>query len=162
MCNKKILIAEDEKPKKDHVSKFLTDNFYADHLYSSSVNSTIIVIEDEEPDFIILDMSLPTFDLSDRANGGRPQGFGGKAVLRHMKLARIKIPVIILTGYEVFKLDEGNKLVSEHMDLAQFKEELIFLFHDNFIDIIHFSSTNNNWQKSLYSMLKIYIPEVIK
>lgn len=79
-----------------------------------------------------------------------------------MKLARIKIPVIILTGYEVFKLDEGNKLVSEHMDLAQFKEELIFLFHDNFIDIIHFSSTNNNWQKSLYSMLKIYIPEVIK
>jgi len=162
MHDKKILIAEDEKPKKDHISIFLSENFIAKQLHSSSVNSTIIAIEDELPDFIILDMSLPTSEISDRANGGRPQGFGGKAVLRYMKLARINIPVIILTGYEVFKVDEASKLTSEHVDLAQLKDELIFLFRDNFIDIIHFSSTNKNWQKSLHSILKTYLPEILK
>lgn len=160
MHNIKILIAEDEKPKRDHVSNFLDSNFYVKTLYSASVNSTIISIEDDVPNFIILDMSLPTNDLNERDSGGRPQGFGGRAVLRHMKLARIEIPVVILTGYEVFKSDVAHKATPEHVDLEQLRVELNRDFNKFFIDIIHFNSTNKNWQKSLFSCLKNNLPRI--
>jgi CheY-like chemotaxis protein len=78
-----ILLVEDEAPKSTHIERFLK-NLAPNVVISlaKSVNSAFDALEQNVPDLLLLDMSLPTFDIGDRESGGRPQGFGGIEILR--------------------------------------------------------------------------------
>ena len=105
----KILLVEDEAPKREHIERLIRDlNGRLDIVTARSVNSALDVLETVKLELMLLDMSLPTFDAGDREGGGRPQGFGGVEILRMMKMAEIACPVIILTGYEGFAREGGE------------------------------------------------------
>lgn len=86
----KILLVEDEAPKSTHIATFLKSICPSVSIHlARSVNSACNFLENEHSDLVILDMSLPTFDVCDRETGGRPQGFGGIEVLRFMTMEEI-------------------------------------------------------------------------
>lgn len=145
----KILVVEDEAPKQTHIVRFLESLATGTHVVvARSVNSAIDAIEANCPHLILLDMSLPTFDIGDGESGGRPQGFGGVEVLRHMVLAEIKCPVIVVTGYEAFPR-EGGKPV----DLTEMRMELEQEFPSLFCGLLHFNSTFDEWKQTLRKLL---------
>lgn len=140
-----ILIVEDEAPKLAHIEAFILEVVPdAAIRIARSVNSALDEIDDGLPDLLLLDMSLPTFDIDKNEAGGRPQGFGGKEIMRHMKLSDVKCPVIVITGYEAFPRDAGRPV-----ELGQIKEELSSEFPSMLVGMLHYNSTYEEWKHEL-------------
>jgi len=148
MANMKILLVEDEAPKRTHIEAFL-QNLEQKVIISHamSVTSALEALETKLPDLLLLDMSLPTYDIGEREAGGRPQGFGGTEVLRHMVMANLECPTIVITGYEAFLRKEGT------VDLSQLSSELGHEFPGLLRGVLHYNSTYAEWKVELDKIL---------
>ena len=144
-----LLLVEDEAPKRGHIERLIRDVLPTARISAArSVNSALDILESGDVDFLLLDMSLPTFDIGDRESGGRPQGFGGIEVLRHMTMAEITCPTLIITGYEGFKRESGATV-----DLAQLRSELDDEFGHIVQGVLHYNSTYDEWKYTLLEAL---------
>jgi CheY-like chemotaxis protein len=136
---------EDEAPKRGHIERLLQELAPGARVsLARSVNSALDVLESEPLTLLLLDMSLPTFDVGQRESGGRPQGFGGIEVLRHMVMAGIVCPTIVITGYEGFTREGGATV-----DLAQLRTELNEEFAGLLRGVLHYNSTYDDWKTML-------------
>lgn len=145
MIGIRALLVEDESPKLAHICRFLRESFpHVSVLDARSVSSALDAIEDDSFDFLLLDMSLPTFDVGQGEHGGRPQGFGGIEILRHIAMAGLELPTIVLTGYEAFP-DEYGTLI----DLNTLRRRMTEEFPETVIAVVHFNSSLDDWQVSL-------------
>ncbi|MFQ2227129.1 hypothetical protein ACK32Z_09525 [Aeromonas hydrophila] len=138
----KFLVIEDDEYKKNKISDCLFDNFIDANIeYAMSVSSAKCILEDiTEDTIILLDMSLPTYDVDQSPSGGRPQGFGGIEILRMMEFYDLKNRVIVVTQYESISL--GNRV----LDVDNLKSEL-FLEFDFFLhDLIRFNVVSDDWK----------------
>lgn len=145
MNNVRILLVEDEAPKRTHIMRFLTGLGSGIAVTEArSVNSALDALELDLPDLLILDMSLPTFDVGGQEGGGRPQGLGGIEILRHMSLSGISCPTIVITGYEAFPRDAGKPV-----ELFQVRAELMAEFSEFLRRVLHYNSTYDEWKVEL-------------
>jgi CheY-like chemotaxis protein len=143
-----IILVEDEDPKRRHLEQLLLEQIADLRLrVARSVNSAIEELEDSRPDLLLLDMSLPTFDVGDTEGGGRPQGFGGIEVVRHMKLSGLRCPLIVITGYEAFPKGAGQ------VKLATLEKELRSEFPDMINGVLHFNSAFDEWKEDLLRLM---------
>lgn len=143
-----ILLVEDEAPKRKHIESLLHE--LAPHARVSvarSVNSALDILEAETISLLLLDMTLPTWDVGDSEEGGRPQGFGGTEVLRHITMAEIACPTVIITGYEGFIRDGAT------VDLAKLRAELVDEFPELLRAVLHYNSTYDEWKTALAATL---------
>jgi CheY-like chemotaxis protein len=146
----RVLIVEDEAPKLLHIERFLRSvRKNLQIVAARSVNSALDELESVSPDLLLLDMSLPTFDIGERENGGRPQGFGGIEILRYMALANLSCPTIVITGYEAFLRETGK-----HVDLSQMRSELMEEFPNFLKGVLHYNSSYDEWKDSLTVALR--------
>lgn len=71
----KILVADDEEPKLASIVDWLSIFCSSSEIVTArSVRSAIDVILDAKPELVLLDMSLPTFDVSPGETGGGLKG----------------------------------------------------------------------------------------
>ena len=149
----RILIIEDDEFKQKRleqvVREFQPD---AEVLVERSVNSGLKGIFGCNPDLILLDMSLTTFDVGPSEAGGRPQNFGGIEILRQMDRRDIKKPVIVITQHEKFAT------ANQEIHLSTVYKELRLLYGDVFCGLIYYNSATGNWEKNL----KLLITEATK
>lgn len=139
-----ILIADDESPKLSSVRSWL--EVFAPHakvIVSRSVRTTIDVLIEQRPSIVILDMSLPTFDVGAGESGGRPQGFGGIEVLRHIDFHGLSPKVIVVTQYEAFH-DNGKQV-----DLTELAATLRGEHSGVFVDCIYYNAVSDDWKVKL-------------
>lgn len=146
----RILLVEDEDPKRRHLSSFLlTLAPEAQIVTARSVLSALVSLEEEQPDVIILDMSLPTFDMDQNESGGRPQGVGGIEIMRHMVMSEIRRPVIVVTGYEAFPKSGGQQV-----NLDALRVELKRDFPELFCGLLHYNSAFDDWKRLLQDSIE--------
>jgi CheY-like chemotaxis protein len=145
MLTASALLVEDESPKLAHIRRYMRESFsYVSVVSALSVSSAIDAIDEGEFDFLLLDMSLPTFDVGQGETGGRPQGFGGIEILRYIAMSGLKLETIVLTGYEAFP-DETGRII----DLDTLRTRLVTEFPGTVQNVIHFSSSLEGWKLSL-------------
>ena len=85
MTDQTLLVVEDDEPKQRSIIGFLSEIVRKDIAIVSaeSLTSAIAILSTQNVVFVVVDMSIPTFDLvKDRRGGGQPQGFGGADILR--------------------------------------------------------------------------------
>jgi CheY-like chemotaxis protein len=143
--SKLVLLIEDETPKRGHIVRYLAS--FQDELtvvVAMSVTSALDEIEKSVPDVVLLDMSLPTFDVGEKEPGGRPQGFGGVEILRHMVMSGIVAPTVVITGYEALPRGDNESVTVEQMR-AEFAAE----FPDHFRGVLQFNSSYDEWKVDL-------------
>lgn len=140
-----ILVADDEGPKLDSIVDAVSSACPDVEIgQARSVRSALDILRERVADVVVLDMSLPTFDIAPGEQGGRPQNYGGIELLRYMDFYRIVAPVFIVTQYEAFP-DKGG-----HVDLSQLGERLKREHAKNFREIIFYGgSTDEAWRRSL-------------
>ncbi|APR70783.1 hypothetical protein F909_03796 [Acinetobacter sp. ANC 3929] len=142
-----ILIVEDDSQKflhiKNHILKNKEHAFSLFFMQANSVTDAINKIEEKQPDILILDISLPTFNISNNESGGRARHIGGVEILDFMDLMSICCKTIILTGYEAFLIE--NKPI----DFINFKNELIEDFPNIIHDVLFYNSINANWKSKI-------------
>lgn len=145
--NKLILLVEDEGYKREHIARLVEEHLECELKTVKSVKSALDFIEDNAPDLILLDMSLPTYEIIDRERGGRPQGYGGREVLRYLDMEDLKIPTIVITGYDAFPDAAGS------VGLETLKEDLFREFPDNLKAVLRYDSTYSAWKDDLVEII---------
>jgi CheY-like chemotaxis protein len=101
-----VLLVEDDEFKAADITKVLAE--HSPELIvrrAMSVSSALRAITAETFSVIILDMSLPTFELSGPGGGGSPQGQGGLEVLRLARRLECSSPFIVVTQYPDIELN---------------------------------------------------------
>lgn len=112
-----------------------------------SVRSAIESIVSVSPDLLLLDMSLPTFDVGPKESGGRPQNFGGTEVLRYMDLYEVSLPTIIVTAYEAFS--KGGRPVDHDSLHSQLTQD----HPGSYRGLIYYNSLFSEWRRELADLI---------
>lgn len=147
----KILIVEDDKYKSDAIIECLNDYFEKPKiLISESLASGLFTLdENEDVELIILDMSMPSFDISDKDPvGGTPESYAGEDFLSHMSLLDMSIPVIVVTQFDNF--DSEGKEIS----LSKLSKRLFEDHPQVFKGSIYFKVSSSAWKNELKKLLK--------
>ena len=115
----RILLVEDDQNKRDRISAFVAGTLQTASLVCTlSYRSAVDKIVSQPWDFILLDMTLPTYDITEHEDGFQIEAFAGTNVLREMKRRQINIPTVVVTQFET--LGDG----AEKMSLAQLQKHL--------------------------------------
>lgn len=141
----RIVIAEDDDPKYQRILGVISSNFPdAVIVAAPAANAALNALRAETPDLLVLDMSLPTFEVGRGEPGGRPQDFGGLEVMDHMDVEGIVCPTVIVTQHEGFPLAKGEVASrTEVTSMAQAEHP------DTFIGLVYYRSVANDWESEL-------------
>jgi CheY-like chemotaxis protein len=151
----KILLIEDDGFKRDKLRAMLQELFRDAGIEEArSAQSAFRSLRRDTPHLIILDMSLPTFDIGPQESGGRPQGFGGVEVLREMDRRGVTTPVIVVTQYEMF----GD----ERLGLRELAAKLSVEHPLTFIDLVYYETASEQWKKAFTEAIDKAVPERAK
>lgn len=152
----KVLVAEDDETKREKILGLLIEHYPEWVIIEArSFQSGLRAVEDDEPDLIILDMTMRNYDKSIDEDGGKPHHFAGREILRQMKREGIYKPSIIMTQFDEFG-DEGNKTT-----LEQLKQELEKRF-PSYRGTVRFRHNIDSWKQELLKLIKSSILEIEK
>jgi CheY-like chemotaxis protein len=143
----KILIADDDINKRERITSFINAKFKDKFKITEkkSYQSTLKCIQNEYFNLIILDMTMPTYDISIEENGGRIKVFAGKEIMSKMIRRDIIMPVIVMTQFETFGEDE--------ITFNELEKELESSYNEIFEEIIYYHNGLTGWQNKLENKL---------
>lgn len=140
-----ILIVEDNMNKLEQIRDYLNGAIENANIDSAhSFNSGMKKILSGHWNLIVLDMSLPTYEISQTENGGDKKPVAGRDIMKRMKNKRMNIPVIIITQFETF---DDNKYTLNSLNTF-FEEE----FSDIWKGTVYYG--NDDWTVEVDEILK--------
>lgn len=99
----RVLIIEDNRSKLDAIRKFLIETYHDIDIHDAlSYTAGLRRLYDEAWDYLLLDMSLPVYDMSLQDSGGDKKPVAGKEIMRRMIRRSIIVPTIIITQFDTF------------------------------------------------------------
>ncbi|MGC7840633.1 hypothetical protein ACPZMI_19455 [Pseudomonas wayambapalatensis] len=143
-----VHIIEDDELKASRILDFLKSQ-HPDYTFkvSGSYQSGLKSMEEETPDFVILDMTLPNFDYAPDQRDRRMRPLGGYDLMRKLKRKSYSTKVIIVTQLPSF--DEDKKKLSFEEVAERCRHE----FPDTFVTGIYFDQSDISWQRELISAI---------
>jgi DNA-binding NtrC family response regulator len=144
----KVLIIEDDTIKATQVMAFLRNNGVSEIVHRVSYNSGLQAIRSSVFDFCVLDMSLPTFDVSPKDEGFESLPYAGDLLLREMMRRKVNLPTVILTQFTTFpeKVDEKT--------LPELAAELMEKYRENYLGAIFYADEETSWQSDMVSLIQ--------
>jgi CheY-like chemotaxis protein len=142
----RILVVEDDHHKLRQLRVFLSEIIEGlSLLEAGSVASGKDLIRQGMFDLVVLDMSLPSYDIDmDRHEpGGTPQPFGGRELLGYLDFRGLDTPVVVVTQFERF--NPGP----EEVGIESLGQQLEQQYQVNFRDIVYFNTASDAWKSSL-------------
>lgn len=139
----KILLIEDNEHKKNLITKFINEEFPKIELglkksYNSGLRELIL---NDDYSLILLDMSLPNYDIAPEESGGDFESLAGKYLLNEMYRRDININVVIITMYQNYVDEEFNSGLRENFP--------------NYLGVIYFNLNDpESWRTELKNILK--------
>lgn len=144
----KILLVEDEDPKRNNILGTLAKMSPKPEVAEArSVTSALRSLRSFAFDLVLLDMSLPSFDVGPGEPGGRPQGFGGIEVLRSMDRFGVRTPVVVITAYEAFP--SGGTQIPLDALRADLTKAHPKIFHG----LVFYNSVFSTWSDDLIALV---------
>lgn len=140
----RILFIEDDENKIERVSGFVLKNFPESELeIQKSFQTGVRAALSSNWDLLLLDMTLPTYDVDLEQSGGyKTLHFGGKMILSELACEEKSIPAIIVTQFDQFD-DEGSVQSLGELDL-----ELIQEF-GSYMGSVFYSASESAWEDEL-------------
>lgn len=141
----KILIVEDNKNKLQKLIECIHNIKKEIRITeANSFTSGVRKIREDNWDLIILDMTLPTYDVTHREYGGDKKSVAGKEIMKKMLHRNILIPVVIVTQFEEF----GENRITLDILNSEFEKD----FKDIWIRTIFYEG--NKWQNDLVETIQ--------
>lgn len=140
-----ILIEDDDYKAKQIVNFLQKEGLEVD--VSKAYNTGMKKITTEKFDIALVDMTIPSFEISHDHPNSRIRKFGGKDVLAEIARRNIYLPSIVITQYQVF--DDGE------ITLESLDEELSKEFPDLYRGSVYYNSSVMDWQEKLLDKIGI-------
>src|ERR1035441_6782619 len=98
-----VLLIEDDPHKGDRIAKYLQEVLPQVHLkHVRSYQTGMHAIVNGTFDLILLDMSLPVYEVRAGESGFDAPSFAGEDILEEMRRKSIPGNVVVITGFETF------------------------------------------------------------
>jgi len=144
----KILVIEDDENKRNQILHFLQDTFpLAKIEIAKSLQTGLKAIIRVGPDLILLDMTMPTFDIGGPEDGGRPQPLGGREILRQMARRKITVPTIVVTQFD--KFGEG----AHALTIEELHSQLRSAHTGTYVGFVYYNAALEGWKQELGSLI---------
>jgi len=141
------LLIEDDPEKAKEILAFISEKFTnCEMSYKLSYQSGLKEIFSKRFDFILLDMSLPSYDQGNGNFSGKPRNFGGRDILKEMKRYKKYSIVKIITQYNEF--DDGL------LSLKSLDAQLKLKYSELYQGYIYYKSNQTEWEKELYNFIE--------
>lgn len=138
--NKRILIVDDDDHKCSEITTFLEKTFPGIVLrFGKSYQSGILEATSELYDLLLLDMSIPNFDINEVDDGGSTLKNGGELIIMELIDEDIDFKCIVLTQYETFN--------DETLDAIDCR--LKFNCGNKYLGCIRYSAWKDDWKELL-------------
>lgn len=147
----KILFIEDHPYKQGQILGFLSESYPESVVTTkSSYNSGLKELKENNSiyDLVLLDISMPNYDISAEESGGDFLPLAGKLILKEMYLREIPTQAIVVTMHGSF--EDGTKMIDLHNDLK-------FEFSENYVGYVFFSPVNTDWKNQLEVLINKFI-----
>lgn len=141
----KILLIEDDKHKMNDIIAYLdTLKKKIEVDTACSVESGVQSAVDNTYDLILLDMTIPNFDITEKSDGGKSYKNGGEIVVKELLDEEIDFRCAIITQYETFN--------NETID--QISQRISRLCQDNYYGYVKYSTDNDAWKDNLKELIE--------
>lgn len=143
----KILIIEDDQNKAYQIVDFLKKQLLnADIIEKQSYQSGLKEILHNKFELIILDMSLPIFDIFPEERNNTPEAYAGRDILRQMHRHRVNYPVVVVSQFEMF----GDS--SSSTSLQVISNELSRKYK-NYFGHVYYNAAIDDWKINLQNLM---------
>lgn len=137
-----IYLIEDDPQKTEKIATYVRElSPTAELRVLRSYQSGLKEIEKETPNFIVMDMTLPTFDMTGVARHGRPRSLGGYEIMRKIKLRGLSIPTFVISALETF----GDGKITFEEIRGRCQDE----FPGTFLGATFFRLSSDEWKPAL-------------
>jgi CheY-like chemotaxis protein len=144
----RILVVEDDDNKRTQLVDLISDSLpEVEICIARSFQSGLRSIIDGEIDLILLDMTMTTFDVSVDEDGGRPQAYAGREILRQMERREIVTPVVVVTQFDKFGAG------SEELTLEELNEQLHEEHARIYRGAVYYNTSFTGWKRELINMI---------
>jgi len=142
----RVLIIEDNKNKLKKVKETAMKLLPAASVHDAiSYTGGIRRIYEEQWDLILLDMTLPVYDITPHDNGGDRRSTAGKEIMKRMQNRGKIIPTIIITQFDTF--GESGLSISNLND--EFSNDLKEIWKGT----VNYVDASNKWQIDLKNII---------
>lgn len=139
----KVLIIEDDINKLHAIMDYIRLMGLSEIETKTSYHSGLKELVSHPYDLVLLDMSMPAYDITAHENGGRPLPLAGRDILYSMCRRKIKCKAIVITQYEDFG---GTSLVSLDEDLKK-------SFPKIYLGVVYYNTMQEGWKSTLTDLL---------
>ena len=139
----KTLIIEDDINKLRAIMDYICLMGLSEIETKTSFHSGLKELVSHPYDLVLLDMSMPAYDITVHENGGRPLPLAGRDVLYYMWRKKIKCKAIVITQYEDF----GGT------SLGSLDEELKKSFPEIYLGVVYYNTMQEGWKSALRELL---------
>ena len=148
----RLLVIEDDENKRMQIIEFIGRVMpEAEIVTAASYQSGVRGLLRATYDLVLLDMTMRTYDVTPEEEGGRPQSYAGRSILRQMERRDIGTPVVLVTQFDRF--GEANDLLT----LAELDQQLQREFPRIYKGAVYYNPAEAGWKEAL--MRKIGAPE---
>lgn len=139
-----ILIIEDNKNKLKQIKEFFSECYPEYSITEShSFRDGITKVYQNCWKLIVLDMTLPVYEITHTENGGDKKPVAGKDIMKRMLNKKIMTPVVIITQFEKF---DDDKITLDSLN-AEFERD----YKEIWKGTIFYE--NDDWRTSLKELL---------
>lgn len=140
----RLLLVEDDENKRTQIINFMNESLPgAEIVTAASYQSGVRELLRGPYEFILLDMTMRTYDITPEEEGGRPQAYAGRSILRQMDRRDIRIPVILVTQFDRFG-EASDLLTLEQLDLQLGSE-----FPGIYRGAVYYNPAVAGWEEAL-------------
>lgn len=139
-----ILVIEDDENKREQIIEFVASICPGVGIATArSLQGGIRSLLNSKVELIILDMTMPTFDIGPDEDGGRPQAYAGREILRRMERLGILVPVVVVTQFDRFS-DDKDAMTLEELD-GQLRHEHSKIYQG----VVYYDAAVTGWREKL-------------
>jgi DNA-binding response OmpR family regulator len=146
----KILLVEDDDNKRTQLAHFVSETWPGTQVdVARSLQSGLRAIRKmPNPDLVLLDMTLPTYDIGPDEAGGSTHAFGGREFFKELRRFKRELPVIVVTQFEAF--GAGAEMTTLNALDAELRSE----FSANYVGYVYYRSAIESWKPQLKKMIE--------
>jgi len=143
-----IVIVEDDENKRKQLVKCIQGLLPKSEIVErQSYQSGLKEIVLSSPDIVILDMSMPTYDVTPKDKGGRTRAYAGRDILDEIVRRGLEVPIIVVTQYETFGEPDDQK------SLEQLKTELQQNYPNIYRGAVYYQPAQSDWKNALENLI---------
>ena len=148
----KVLIIEDDLNKGRQLTSFVQRTLpTSDIRQARSYQSGLEAIFEDTPDLVLLDMTLPTFDVSPTEAGWRTRPLGGTEILSELDRMEVKCLAIVVTQFESF--GEGRDFVT----LDELERRLARKYSHLYLGVVSYQPSESSWREELERLVRVAV-----